>query len=189
VTEGKQREKALKSTNSDLEKINVESQAETERVNAVNQQLTADNQQLRDQMAVHEEEEKEAQIKISELEDEIKGLKMRTLNTANFRKWDHHEILFWIMTLNGGMFMKYEAVLTEALSKVGMKGENLVQVAQAPFMIGYWGMDNKKDEEVLIRHIQELVQQNQPGHHGAAMMAAAAAPKEDEGAVPTAFVG
>ena len=127
------------------------------------------------------EEQKEAQLTIAELEEKVKELEMKTLDVSKFMEWDWKQIHFWIMSVEGGRFKKYDAMLKEELSKAETVGEDLLDVN--PLVIKMWGIKDGKARAALNGHVQALVQQNGPD------AAAQLAPNNNvnEGA-PTAFL-
>ena len=161
---------------------------ETERneQNAVNERLNAEIIRLRNAVEVYEDEQKEDKMKIAALQEKVKELELKTLDSTKFTEWNWEQIVFWIMSLENGRFKGYEEVLKAALSAAEMEGEDLLSVN--PFMLKVWGMKDGKDREALNQYIQRLVQQHGPHDVAVVDVAAAAAPKENEGA-PTAFVG
>ena len=143
--------------------------------------LRAENKRLRDQAVEYEDEQKEAQRKMAELEEKVKDLELRTMDVSKFMDWNWEQIHFWIMSVEGGRFKKYEALLKGVLSKLEMEGEDLLSVN--PFTLKSWDIKDRKDRMALNDHIQGLVQQNGPD--AAAQVAFKA--NLNEGA-PTAFL-
>ena len=136
---------------------------------------------MRDEAAGHHEEKKEAQRTIAELKNKVKELELNSLDVSKFMDWDWEQIVFWIMSVEGGRFKKYEAVLKEVLNEQEIVGEDLLDVN--PLVIKQWRIKDRKDRVALNGHIQELIQQNGPDK------AAPMNPKANvnEGA-PTAFL-
>lgn len=145
-----------KVTISDLREVN------SERTDTI-ETLSAEIDKLKNDIAVRDEEQKEAQMKIAELEDKVKEMEMGNLDVSKFEDWNWTQIHLWIMSLEGGYFKKYEAVLREALSEDEFMGKDLFK---ADVVIKYWGIRDKKDRGRLIEHIQALVNP-QPGDCGA----------------------
>ena len=143
--------------------------------------LEAEIKRLRDQAVEYEDEQKEAQRKMAELEEKVKDLQLRAMDVSRFMDWNWEQIHFWIMSVEGGRFKKYDAILREVLSDADMEGEDLLNANQS--FIKMWGIKDRKDRMGLLGHIQGLVQQNGPD------AAAQVAPKANlkEGA-PTEFL-
>ena len=135
--------------------------------------------QLKDQATVHQDKYKEAQAIIAELTERVKELELKTMDISKFMEWGWTQIHFWIMSVEGGRFRKYEMVLKEELFQADLTGEDLLSVN--PLILKVWGVKDRKDRVALNGHIQDLVQQNKT--HETSEIAA----KEKEGA-PTAFV-
>merc|ERR1719499_2585574 len=110
--------------------------AKEEEQSVLIENMKAENKRMSDQIAVHEEEQKEAQMIIAELEDKVKELGMKPLDPSGFRKWDWNQIHQWIMGLDGGNFRRYSSVLKEGLSNVDFMGEDLSSVN--PVVIRMW---------------------------------------------------
>merc|ERR1712157_188713 len=71
----------------------------------------------RAQVAGYQEEEKQYQLKITELEDKVKELEMKVMDTTNFKEWDWKQIHLWIMRLENERFSKYDKLLQDSLSQ------------------------------------------------------------------------
>ena len=155
--------------------------AEKDEQSTVIEGLKAEIKRLRDQAVEHQEEQKEAQRKMAELTEKVKDLELKTMDVSKFMDWNWEQIHFWIMSVEGGRFKKYEALLRGILSEADLEGEDLQSVN--PFTLKTWGIKDRKDRMALSGHIQELVQQNGPD------VSDQIAPKENvnEGA-PTAFL-
>merc|ERR1719233_1376406 len=81
--------------------------------------------EMSNEAAVHQDEHEEAQMKIAELEAKIKEMELRELDESQYEQWDWNQIHFWMMTLDGGRFKKYEVTLKEKLSAAELEGEDL----------------------------------------------------------------
>jgi len=113
--------------------------------------------------AQHVEYQKDAELRIRELEDEVKELKMQHLDISRFREWSWNQIHLWMMSLDGGRFRKYDGVLMHALSADKTTGHNLLEIT--PYVLRVWGIKEHEERYDLSQHIQGLVQQNDHHHH------------------------
>ena len=136
-----------------------------------------ENERLKGQIAVYQDEQKEAQIRYSELEQEVKMLRLKTLDVSEFMQWEWETVLFWIVSLENGRFKPYENALRDNLSEEKVRGSDLSEVNEVD--VKGWGVKQFGDKKALIRHIRNLVQHQ--GVHGVAK-AAKPAPKAQEGA-------
>ena len=78
-----------------------------------------------------------------------------TLDEKGFLKWDHHEILQWILSLDNGLFSKYEDLLRSSLIEENVKGHHLRDVNV--LHIKGWGVNDFEHKQLLSDHIQALV--------------------------------
>merc|ERR1719300_1621844 len=150
---------ALKKTNTEIKKQMV---VKEEKHRMLMGNVMAENNRMSDQIAVHEEEQKEAQMKIAELEDKVKELELKALDPSKFMEWDFNQIHLWIMGLEEGRFQKHDVVLKERLTTYEIMGEDLLEVNCV--VIRIWGIKDKKDSKALNQYIDELVGRNQSNH-------------------------
>ena len=111
-------------------------------------------------MNCFENEQKELLMENKQLKSEIKRLKLKNSNidTTNWRKWDHQQILCWILSLENGRYFKYENKLQIALKEESVNGNNLNQVNELD--IKGWGITNFDDKKNLCFKIQQLIKKN-----------------------------
>ena len=112
---------------------------------------------LRKKVALYEMEQKESQIRIKELEQEVKELKLRLLDPSRFEEWDSECVLRWIMNLENGRFKTYEKVLRHSFEEEKVRGSHLGDVDATD--VKGWGVKPFDDKKALTRYIQQLVQQ------------------------------
>ena len=117
-----------------------------------------ENEELRTQMVQYRDECKEYQLKIEELEKEVKQLKLERLDTTKYMEWNRTQILFWICNLESGRYSKYEEVLEQALEEAEVEGDDLPTVNELD--VKNWGIKKLKDQKGLIRQIEQLVDSN-----------------------------
>lgn len=108
------------------------------------------------------EEQKDSQIKIQGLEEQVAALKLKAMDPSSYMEWEWEEILFWILSLENGRYKKYEAVLQQALSEEEVKGEYLGKVDASD--VKGWGIKAFMDKKDLSKHIEDLVAQNKNQH-------------------------
>ena len=124
--------------------------------------LQSENKRLRDEIAVYQREQEEAQRKIVELEGMVKELKLKALDPSECMEWDGDTVLQWILSSEEGRFKPYENVLRHNLKQEKVSGAHLKAV-EAEDVKG-WGIKPLHDKKALIRHIRDLVAQK--GDHG-----------------------
>ena len=138
---------------------------------------------LQKQIELMQEEEKQRELIVEELKEEVKALKMRCLDEDRYSEWDHDEIAEWIMGLDGGRFVKYEKVVRRTLKEEEVDGSTLGVVDGAD--LKRWGVTKFADFKYLQQQILKLVARNSPDHIAKnATNDSAAAPSEG---APTAY--
>ena len=137
------------------QKRNAEWEAVNGRLSSKNESLKAEIQRLRSDVAVYQEEQKESEMRISELENEVKELKLMALDPSQFMEWDGESVLHWIMSLEDGRFKPYENVIRQSLIEEQVRGSHLSDVNEVD--VKGWGVKPFDDKKALARHIQNLV--------------------------------
>ena len=117
-----------------------------------NERMRAENERLRNEVAVHAERQRQSQMKIADLNHKITEMAMES---AHYTEWDWMTVHFWIMNIENGRFKKYDAVLKAVLSKFGMKGGDLESVNL--LMLKMWGIHDGKEAGALLDQIQKLI--------------------------------
>merc|ERR1719474_2371401 len=108
-----------------MEKMILDLKTSEEALKRANEQQNMENERLRSEVAGYQEERKEAQNRIQELEAKVKRMEIASLDVTRFGEWNWNEIHLWIMTLDEGRFRKYDAVLRNALSATDTTGQHL----------------------------------------------------------------
>ena len=106
-----------------------------------------------------EEEKKENQMVINELEAEIKRLKLSSLKTNEYTQWSLDEVVHWMISVDPSMYQKYKDVLVQKMSEEEVNGECLEQVDIKD--IKRWGIKNFMHSKKLLKAINDLIQSNQ----------------------------
>ena len=75
-----------------------------------------------------EEEEKEKEMRIQELQSENKRLKLQTLDHSKYAEWNWEEIAMWIINLDIRRMKKYEEVVKRNLKNDEADGSLLSEV-------------------------------------------------------------
>merc|ERR1711997_1423351 len=106
------------------------------------------------------EEQKEAEMKISELQDKVTKLNVNIIgkDPSSFMQWNNDHILEWICSIENGRFVKYKQTLRISLYEAEIVGEDLLTINQLD--IKGWGIKNYKDQKGLCEHIQRLVRKH-----------------------------
>ena len=104
------------------------------------------------------EEQKESQLKIKELENKNKILKLQNLDVNNYVMWKWEEILRWILNLESDRFKKYEQDLRKNLGVEQPSGSDLEYVNEGD--IRRWGITKFGDIKIVCSKIKDLVKQN-----------------------------
>ena len=138
---------------------------------------------LKQQIEAIQEEEKQHDLIVRELKEEVKRLKLQCLDEDKFTEWNHDEIAEWIMGLDGGRFVKYEQVVRRTLKEEEVDGSTLGVVDGAD--LKRWGVTKFADFKYLQQQIDKLVARNSPNHIAKDAIKDSLA-AESEG-VPTAY--
>ena len=104
------------------------------------------------------EDQKENKMKMDELNEEIKQLKLSNINILEFESWNDKQIIMWMMNLEHGRFNKYNNILSKNLSEEDVKGIDLKTVDISD--LKGWGVVNFGDRKALFAHIQQLINPN-----------------------------
>ena len=104
------------------------------------------------------DEQKENQMKIGELQQEIKHLKLSNINAVEYESWNNEQILIWIMNLENGRFRKYKDILSKNLSEEDVKGIDLKTVDISD--LKGWGVVVFGDRKAMFAQIQKLIHGN-----------------------------
>ena len=136
---------------------------------------------MQQQLSQYEDEEKERQIEVQALREEVKRLKRENLDTSKYTEWGPEEICEWILGLGDGRLVKYEKELKKNLVEEEVDGSMLDKVNSAD--LKGWGVIKFADKKYLEEQIGLLVANlGQPVANAAPRMA-------NEGAhAPTAFL-
>ena len=77
------------------------------------------------------------------------------IDEQKYKEWDYEDILQWILSLEHGLFRRYEFVLTRALMDEDVKGKHLEHVDKGD--LHRWGIKAFAHKVELYQCIQELV--------------------------------
>ena len=125
---------------------------------------------MQQQLSRYAEEEKEREMELQELRKEVKRLKLQHLDTTKYAEWGPEEIVSWILSLDGGRYMKYEEALRRNLKEEEVDGSMLDKVNSAD--LKGWGIVKFADKKHLEEQIGNLVANpNRPAANAAPMMA------------------
>jgi len=104
-------------------------------------------------IVIHELEIRQQKVDIDELEDTIRGLRMRILKGTNFEQWDSEMIVLWMITLEMGRFAEYEENLRELLSQHHVTGSTLKVPAE--WRASLPDFMDVADRTALMTHIRD----------------------------------
>ena len=104
------------------------------------------------------EDQKENRMKMDELGEAIKQLKLSNIDNLKYESWDYEQIMIWIINLEHERFNKYKDILTKNLSEEDVKGIDLKTVDISD--LKGWGVVNFGDRKALFAHIQQLINPN-----------------------------
>ena len=103
-------------------------QAEVQRGLEREQILTVKIQSISEQNTVLQDEEKERQMEVEQLREEVKRLKLLSLDESKYMDWNAEEISEWILNLDIDRMSKYEDVIRKNLKEDEVEGSLLSEV-------------------------------------------------------------
>ena len=62
------------------------------------------------------------------LRDENRELKLKHIDESKYKEWDYKQIIFWILSLDNGLFKQYENTLSTKLKEADLEGSDLNEV-------------------------------------------------------------
>ena len=118
------------------------------------QDISAQLRHLSELSATQQHENKEMEIELNALKQQIQILKAQNIDPSKHETWDYENIIYWIMSLEDGRFSKYKEVLKKAFVEEELKGSDLGQVDIND--VKNWGIKPFGDKKALFNHIQSL---------------------------------
>ena len=77
-----------------------------------------------------------------------------TIDIDRWYEWNYTDILNWIMSLEHGLFIQYQGVLSQILQEEDVKGDTLENVKEID--MERWGITKKQNQQLLLRKIKRL---------------------------------
>ena len=109
-------------------------------------------------------EQKENEMMIQAMREQIKELEMKTLDLSQYKIWNDEQIFIWIMSLDGGRYKQYEDKLKKNLKIQQIKGEDLGAMEGGDIID--LGITAFKDKKALLSSIKKLVNQDSNVNEG-----------------------
>ena len=100
--------------------------------------LTVQIQSISEQNTVLQEEEKERQMELEQLREEVKRLKLLSLDETKYMDWNAEEISEWILNLDIDRMSKYEDVIRKNVKEDEVDGSLLSEVDGGDLRV--WGI-------------------------------------------------
>ena len=97
------------------------------------------NESLTQRILLLEEEEKEKEMRIQQLQSENKQLKLQTLDESKYSQWNWEQISMWIINLDIARMKKYEEVIKRNLKNDEADGSLLSEVDGGDLRV--WGIE------------------------------------------------
>eukprot|EP01083_Nonionella_stella_P050277 133770_1 len=105
-----------------------------------------------------ENEKKEMEMRMDEMNKQIKDLKAKSLDFNNYKEWNAEEVFLWIMSLDDGKYKQYHDSLRNELEIQKITGKDLSDMDVNDLKgLGIVEYQHKKS---LIKSIQQLVDRN-----------------------------
>ena len=117
------------------------------KVNALNQKV-----------ATLENEQKEYEMTINELKEQVKKLKVNALDINEFREWDSNDVINWILSIDDGVLAKYEEKVKQEILDGEIEGTDLITMDMDD--IKRLGIGKFAHRKVLQTNIAKLKQIN-----------------------------
>ena len=99
-----------------------------------------------------EDDKKQKEINIQEMEDEIEELKLKLIDINRFKEWDENDVLRWIFSINNGYLKKYEKLII--YTRGTDKGTDLLQIHRKE--LREFGIIIFADQTPLYNKLEEL---------------------------------
>ena len=106
--------------------------------------LKSSNNQLLDN-------EKEYQLTIKKLNDEIDNLKLKCLDIYNYEQWNSQQIVAWMISLDEQRFNKYRDTLLYHLNEEEIIGNDLKQMNEIDLQ--RWHIKSFNDKSFYCREL------------------------------------
>jgi len=132
---------------------------------------------LRQQISELMDDQKERELTVQALMAENRALKLRDIDTTEYRTWSPTQFAAWIVSLDRHSYAQYEAKLMANLQKEGVDGSCIDAEITSTELVR-WGITQCKHYRNVLKHINTLIAE--PGHHSQEAAA-------NEGA-PTAYM-
>ena len=115
-------------------------QIQAQKAAEMEQILVKKNESLTQRILLLEEEQKEKEMRIQELQTENKQLKLQTLDERKYPQWNWEEIAMWIVNLDIDRMGKYNDVIRRNLRNDEVDGSLLSEVDGGDLRV--WGIEN-----------------------------------------------
>ena len=117
---------------------------------------------LKQQVNVLQEEQKDNQLLIMDLQNQIKELQINTIDINKYTTWDWKKVLIFILSIESEegekVFMKYEDKLGKELEAQQIRGKDLKDLEKVD--LKDLGIQIFSDRNLLYKKIQSLTKNN-----------------------------
>ena len=122
-------------------------------------------------------------MKINDLSEENKKLKLDNLDVSKYKEWSRDELIYWIISIDKEVYGQYEQILKTSLTEEEVRGDCIDDIDVSD--IKRWGIKNFKHSKNLMKQIKLLIERQQNVNQNVAK----ANPILNEGAnAPTAYI-
>eukprot|EP01083_Nonionella_stella_P142234 439690_1 len=112
--------------------------------------------QIREENSRLQEEKKENVMMIRNLKDEVQLLKAKVIDVTRFMEWQAEDVLNWLLSIEDGLYRKYEQTLRTAITDSEVCGKDLITMDIVDLQ--HFGVSKFADRKILIEHIKRLNQ-------------------------------
>merc|ERR1712154_271552 len=96
------------------------------------------------------------EITINDLKNQIQKLKVKALDINLFTEWDSNDVLNWILSIENGVFGKYEKKLKQEIMEGEVTGNDLLTLNVED--IKTLGISKFAHRKLLLSNIAKLIQ-------------------------------
>ena len=141
--------------------------------------IQRENDRLRKRIEYLQNDQKEKELIIQEMNIEIENLRIKLLDLSNFRLWKWDDVFIWIMSLENGRYKKYQNRLKKNLRLQDIGGQDLESIVSSDIID--LGVTKFNDKKALLKCIQTLIKQNNECQYNLTIEGAQEKEDEEEG--------
>ena len=118
----------------------------------------SENESIKRQVGMLEDEKKEFEVTNQELRQENQRLKVQSLDKSKYEEWGAEELVHWIVSIDPEVYSQYEEALRKTFQAEAVGGD-CIDAIDANDVKG-WGIVNFKHRKRLMQEINRLKDRN-----------------------------